>query len=339
MYRDDSARIEFDDEPNFVSSELPEPIPVTYTEYVVREWTRHFVPWEVARHGGRSWWAFGESYFIASEGHQPHEAVELIRNEDPDLHELTVLEQRDKWPVEEPSDCYCDRVTLDGDEYMILIDLQQDDAQREMVAHWTLADFDGLIEQALQSAVKLADRTSDPHVDAMNSRNPLLGWLVGRPSGQFFLFRGLLFTAPNDWPAREVEKWAEVRKGVADAAGGDDFSPPRAADWAAAVDESFRALADHAEMVRQVQVQLASMELLQPSPKAIEEVRGPTREPIPREAQREVWRRDTGRCVECGRQERLEYDHIVPLSRGGSNTVRNLQLLCEPCNRSKGARM
>jgi hypothetical protein len=173
----------------------------------------------------------------------------------------------------------------------------------------------------------------------MNSRNPLLGWLVGRPSGQFFLFRGLLFTAPNDWPAREVEKWAEVRKGVADAAGGDDFSPPRAADWAAAVDESFRALADHAEMVRQVQVQLASMELLQPSPKAIEEVRGPTREPIPREAQREVWRRDTGRCVECGSQERLEYDHIVPLSRGGSNTVRNLQLLCEPCNRSKGARM
>lgn len=31
-------------------------------------------------------------------------------------------------------------------------------------------------------------------------------------------------------------------------------------------------------------------------------------------------------------------DHIQPLARGGSNWPRNLQLLCEPCNKSKGAK-
>ncbi len=48
-----------------------------------------------------------------------------------------------------------------------------------------------------------------------------------------------------------------------------------------------------------------------------------------------VWRRDGGRCVECASQERLEYDHIIPVSKGGSNTARNIQLLCEKCNRQK----
>lgn len=62
---------------------------------------------------------------------------------------------------------------------------------------------------------------------------------------------------------------------------------------------------------------------------------GNGRAPIPKEVQREVWRRDQGRCVQCGSQENLEYDHIIPVSRGGANTARNIQLLCETCNRRK----
>lgn len=47
----------------------------------------------------------------------------------------------------------------------------------------------------------------------------------------------------------------------------------------------------------------------------------------------EVWRRDQGSCVECGSSLNLEYVHIVPISKGGSNTTRNIQLICEKCNR------
>jgi hypothetical protein len=55
------------------------------------------------------------------------------------------------------------------------------------------------------------------------------------------------------------------------------------------------------------------------------------------EVRREVWRRDEGRCTECGSQEKLEFDHIIPIAMGGNNTARNIQLLCESCNRQKGA--
>lgn len=62
-----------------------------------------------------------------------------------------------------------------------------------------------------------------------------------------------------------------------------------------------------------------------------------TRQPIPESVRHEVWRRDQGRCVDCGSREALEFDHIIPVSKGGSNTARNLELRCEACNRRKGA--
>ena len=59
------------------------------------------------------------------------------------------------------------------------------------------------------------------------------------------------------------------------------------------------------------------------------------RRAIPSSVRTEVWRRDGGKCVKCGSRENLEYDHIIPISKGGSNTARNIELLCENCNRTK----
>ncbi|MGW0183879.1 TerD family protein [Nocardia sp. NPDC003345] len=58
---------------------------------------------------------------------------------------------------------------------------------------------------------------------------------------------------------------------------------------------------------------------------------------IPQEVKAQVWQRDGGRCVECGESHYLEFDHIIPLSRGGATSAANLQILCRGCNRDKGA--
>jgi len=59
------------------------------------------------------------------------------------------------------------------------------------------------------------------------------------------------------------------------------------------------------------------------------------RQPISDAAKIFVWKRDMGKCVKCGGKGQLEFDHIIPVSKGGSNSERNIQLLCERCNREK----
>jgi hypothetical protein len=51
-----------------------------------------------------------------------------------------------------------------------------------------------------------------------------------------------------------------------------------------------------------------------------------------------VFARDAGRCRMCGSTEILEYDHIIPVSKGGTSDHENIQLLCRSCNRTKRTR-
>lgn len=60
---------------------------------------------------------------------------------------------------------------------------------------------------------------------------------------------------------------------------------------------------------------------------------------LPEEVRIFVWRRDQGRCTRCKSRQNLEFDHIIPVSKGGSDTARNIELLCEVCNRRKGAKI
>ncbi len=65
---------------------------------------------------------------------------------------------------------------------------------------------------------------------------------------------------------------------------------------------------------------------------------GPVGYPLPSAwVKMHVWRRDHGRCVLCGGQERVWFDYIVPPREGGTSTEQNIRLMCERCNpRNKG---
>lgn len=57
---------------------------------------------------------------------------------------------------------------------------------------------------------------------------------------------------------------------------------------------------------------------------------------IPSQVKLEVWKRDTGKCVTCGSNNNLHFDHIIPFSKGGSSILaENIQLLCARHNLEK----
>jgi len=50
-------------------------------------------------------------------------------------------------------------------------------------------------------------------------------------------------------------------------------------------------------------------------------------------------RRDGFACTNCRAVEDLQIDHILPVSRGGTSDLVNLQILCKPCNKRKGNKL
>lgn len=62
------------------------------------------------------------------------------------------------------------------------------------------------------------------------------------------------------------------------------------------------------------------------------------RVPISKALRFEVFKRDSFTCQYCGRSAPevvLEVDHIVPVSKGGTNDIFNLVTSCKECNRGK----
>lgn len=62
---------------------------------------------------------------------------------------------------------------------------------------------------------------------------------------------------------------------------------------------------------------------------------GPRRDAIPEDVKLVVWTRDGGACVRCGSKQNLQFDHIIPLAKGGGNSEANIQILCQTCNLKK----
>jgi hypothetical protein len=61
---------------------------------------------------------------------------------------------------------------------------------------------------------------------------------------------------------------------------------------------------------------------------------------IPTAIKVEVWKRDGGKCVECGATDELHFDHDLPYSLGGTSVKpENVQLLCARHNLLKGVKI
>lgn len=52
---------------------------------------------------------------------------------------------------------------------------------------------------------------------------------------------------------------------------------------------------------------------------------------------KEMERMRNSPCVYCGAIGNIHIDHVVPVSKGGSHSIGNLQPLCQRCNQSKSA--
>lgn len=55
-------------------------------------------------------------------------------------------------------------------------------------------------------------------------------------------------------------------------------------------------------------------------------------------SKKEILKIISSACVACGSYDKITMDHIIPLSRGGTHSIGNLQPLCFSCNASKNNR-
>jgi hypothetical protein len=93
---------------------------------------------------------------------------------------------------------------------------------------------------------------------------------------------------------------------------------------------------------RFVLVRTRQSERLREEVESLERIEDPARsrrEAIPTAVKLAVYERDGGVCRSCGAKSDLQFDHIIPIAKGGGNSEPNVQILCGRCNREKSAQI
>ena len=60
---------------------------------------------------------------------------------------------------------------------------------------------------------------------------------------------------------------------------------------------------------------------------------------LPKKLRDEILQKYKFKCVYCNSKKNLTIDHIKPVSKGGTDSARNLQVLCKSCNSKKGNKL
>lgn len=91
---------------------------------------------------------------------------------------------------------------------------------------------------------------------------------------------------------------------------------------------------------RYVLMRTRNVRKLQQEVEALERISDPAkhrRELIPTAVKLAVYERDDGVCRHCSATADLQFDHIIPVAKGGANSEANIQILCGRCNREKSS--
>ena len=115
-------------------------------------------------------------------------------------------------------------------------------------------------------------------------------------------------------------------------------------DWAKLYDEYHSMVLDTQELASRISRLMKDGEIQRPKGIIPYVLTGDERHldlrAFPEDIKLAVWETQHHKCPCCGEMfdyELMEGDHIVPWSKGGRTTQDNCQMLCQECNRRKGA--